>query len=333
MLLSGPMIYLRISVVLFLQLVTQIHAYQLGIEQFELYQHRLQGKKIGFVVNHTSKINGLKSIDFFKNHHINIVKLFALEHGTLGNSSNGAIINNSKDPDTNIEIVSLYQKNKKTISPDDFKGIDLILYDVQDIGVRFYTYVSSLFNIIDASIKYQIPLIIFDRPNPFLNLVQGPVLKDIYKSFVGKVRVPIVYGMTQGELSDFIISEYFPKQSHQITVIELSNFQRRDGFIFDNIPPSPNLRLLEAINMYPTLALLEGTEISIGRGTWSPFTQIGYTDERFGNHTFFPISLSGLSEDPLHLGKTCYGENLIETKMIGFDYSLSKKNLWPFPRT
>jgi uncharacterized protein YbbC (DUF1343 family) len=327
----------------FVLLVSLFHlsstaAYVLGIERFDDYQQHLIGKKIGMITNHTSRINGKLSIDYFLEQKLNVTLQFALEHGVDGKIENGAVVYDVHNTDHQIPIISLYQPGSKTINLNHLAQIDLLVFDVQDVGVRFYTYISSLFNIIAASIESQKELIIFDRPNPFLNLVQGPVLKPKYKSFVGKIELPIVYGMTIGELAKFIIGEYHHGKAHKITIVDMANFKRNDEFIFDHKnPPSPNLNSLAAIKLYPTLGLLEGTNISVARGTPHPFLAIGHPNPSFfageAQIKFTPQSIPEMSLNPPHLQQECYGLNLESRNNSGFNYALLKEIYDEFHQT
>lgn len=283
-----------------------------GAERTELYISKLKNKRIAVTCNHTSVVKNMHLIDFLLKNHIQVVKIFAPEHGFRGQADAGAKINSEIDRETGIVIRSLYGKNLKP-KKEDIKGVDIMLFDIQDVGVRFYTYISTLQYVMEACGDAHIPVIVLDRPNPNGHYIDGPVLESKYKSFVGMQPIPIVYGMTIGEYAQMLIGEKwinslkYPK----LEVIPCQNYSHRSRVIL-NIPPSPNLKSERAIALYPSLCLFEGTNVSVGRGTDRPFEMYGSPYINLttkGQFKFTPRSMAGATNPPF-LGKECVGEYL-----------------------
>ncbi|AKF25989.1 hypothetical protein YH65_06720 [Sulfurovum lithotrophicum] len=296
-------IYLLFSAVLFAGKITP------AAERPELYLPLLKGKSIALVVNHASLIGRIHLVDYLLKHGIKIKKIFAPEHGFRGTADAGAHLGNSRDPRTGLPIISLYGKHKKP-TKKDLKGIDLILFDIQDAGVRFYTYLSTLHYVMEAGAEQRIPVMVLDRPNPNGHYVDGPVLKKRYRSFVGLDPVPVVYGMTIGEYAKMLNGERWLKHGVQakLTVIPLKNYTH-DSFYSLPVKPSPNLPNDRAIMLYPSLAFFEGTVISAGRGTAKPFQLYGAPKYRVKKFSFIPKSRPG-ARYPKYKGKRCYGIDL-----------------------
>lgn len=280
-----------------------------GAYQMSAYIDKLKGKKIAVVANQTSTLNRTHLIDTLLNQGIEVVKIFAPEHGFRGEGDAGEKIENGIDKKTRLPIISLYGSHKKPTAKD-LQAIDVVVFDIQDVGVRFYTYLSTLHYVMEACAENNIPLILLDRPNPNGHYIDGPVLKPVFKSFVGLHPVPIVYGMTIGEYAKMINGEGWLKDSvHcQLTVISILNYTHNDSYSIE-IPPSPNLRTDLAIYLYPSLCLFEATTISVGRGTSRPFEIFGHPKFPKGEFQFTPISKPG-SKNPLHQNKICYGVDL-----------------------
>jgi len=240
---------------------------------------------------------------------IHVVKIFSPEHGFRGNKSAGAHINNGIDAQTGLPIVSLYGKHRKP-TPEDLKGVDVVLFDLQDVGTRFYTYISTMSLMMEACAEQHIPMIVLDRPNPNGFYVDGPVLKPEFKSFVGMHPVPVVYGMTIGEYARMVNGEHWLKNGVQcnLTVIPMKKY-RRNMIVKLPVKPSPNLPDWQAVYLYPSLCFLEGTVVSVGRGTDKPFQIYGYPGMK-GNYVFTPRSIPGASLHPKFQGKTCRGKDL-----------------------
>ena len=277
-----------------------------GAERVNKYLSLITNKQVAVVGNQTSMINNLHLVDSLISHKINIVKVFSPEHGFRGNEDAGAYIKDDIDSKTKLPIISLYGKNKKP-SNDDLEDIDIILFDIQDVGVRFYTYISTLHYVMEAAAENNIELIVLDRPNPNGHYIDGPVREENYKSFVGMHPVPIVYGMTIGEYAKMINGEKWISQKCNLKVIKLIGYSHDSHYDLP-IKPSPNLPNSRSINLYPSLCLFEGTNVSIGRGTNFPFQHFGAPYLK-SNYSFIPKSGKG-SKFPKHENKRCYGSDL-----------------------
>ncbi len=277
-----------------------------GAERVNKYLSLITNKQVAIVGNHTSMLNNVHLVDSLISHKINIIKVFSPEHGFRGNEDAGAYIKDDIDSKTKLPIISLYGKNKKP-SNDDLKDIDIILFDIQDVGVRFYTYISTLHYVMEAAAENNIELIVLDRPNPNGHYIDGPVREENYKSFVGMHPVPIVYGMTIGEYAKMINGEKWISQKCNLKVIKLIGYNHDSHYDLP-IKPSPNLPNSRSINLYPSLCLFEGTNVSIGRGTNFPFQHFGAPYLK-SNYSFIPKSGKG-SKFPKHENKKCYGSDL-----------------------
>jgi len=283
-----------------------------GAEQTERYFPLLQQKKVSVCFNPTSVIGNTHLIDTLVAAEINIVKIFAPEHGFRGEAEAGATIQSSTDTKTGISIVSLYGKNKKPTA-EQLKDVEIIVFDMQDVGCRFFTYISTLHYIMEAAAAQNIPILILDRPNPNGYFVDGPVLEEKYKSFVGMHPVPVVHGMTIGEYAQMINGEKWLENNRtcELQIIDCKNYTHQDRYSLP-IKPSPNLSSDEAIYLYPSLCLFEGTDISIGRGTATPFCVFGHPNLAIGDYYFTPEPIKGVSENPPQKGKKCRGFDLTE---------------------
>jgi uncharacterized protein YbbC (DUF1343 family) len=288
-----------------------------------MYLDLIKNKNIGLVVNQSSLVNGTHLIEFLLSKNIKIKRLFALEHGLRGNLDAGEEVRDGVDLKTNIPVTSLYGKNKQP-SANDVKNVDIIIFDIQDIGVRFYTFISSLHHIINSCSKYKKTCLILDRPNPNANVVAGPVLEEDQKSFLGMYPIPVLYGLTIGELALMSKGEGWVSSEVDLKVIPVNNWQR-DMKVKFKVRPSPNLPDDISISHYPSLAMFEPTIVSIGRGTLTPFQVIGHpslTDSKF---SFKPKSIDGMSKEPKHKDKLCYGEDLSSSKNEGFSLMYFQK--------
>jgi uncharacterized protein YbbC (DUF1343 family) len=285
-----------------------------GADQTDLYIDYLKGKNIGMVINQTSVIgtNLTLSADSLLKRGIAIKKIFGPEHGFRGNASNGAQVNNSIDAATGIAVVSLYGNKHYKPTPEDLKGLDLLIFDIQDAGVRFYTYLSTLHYVMEACAENNVELMILDRPNPNGFYVDGPVLDTAYRSFVGLNPIPIVHGLTIAEYAQMINGEGWLKNHVQckLKIVKVLNYKHTDTYRLP-VSPSPNLNTGKSILLYPSVCLFEGTTLSLGRGTMTPFLEIG-DPSLAGKYTysFKPVSIPGMSEDPPQKDKVCYGINL-----------------------
>ncbi len=278
--------------------------------QLDDYLPMLEGKRVGVVGNQTSIIGETHLVDSLLSLGVDIRKIYTPEHGFRGKADAGAKVNSSKDEKTGLPIVSLYGKNKKP-TPEMLQGIDVILFDLQDVGVRFYTYISTMSYVMEAATENGLPVIVLDRPNPNGFYVDGPVLKTENKSFVGMHQVPVVYGMTIGEYAMMVNGEGWLKGgiTCDLTVVPIKDYNRNAIYELP-VKPSPNLPNWESVYLYPTLCFFEGSIVSLGRGTETPFQVYGHPDMR-GSYTFTPKSTSGASK-PLLEGQRCRGENLVE---------------------
>ncbi len=315
-----------------------------GAQQTELYLPKLKNKKVAIVTNASGIINTKHLVDTLLKHKVKIVKIFGPEHGFRGTADAGEKVKSGKDPKTNITVVSLYGSHKKP-TKEDLKGIDIVIYDIQDVGVRFYTYISTMTYIMEACAENNKPLIILDRPNPNGFYIDGPVMTDKYKSFLGLHNVPIVYGMTCGEYAQMVNGEAWLKNkvSCKLEVIPLKNYDRKKFVSGLPVKPSPNLPNDTAILLYPTLGLFEGTIVSLGRGTNFPFQIIGnpYFDKETYPFSFTPKS-NVISGKPKYQDTLCYGldarllyNSILKNKQIDltllnmfYHHSLNKQSVF-----
>jgi len=279
---------------------------KLGVEQTESYLPLLKDKKVGVIGNQTSRIGTTHLVDSLLSLGVDIVKVFTPEHGFRGKADAGAKIEDGIDVKTGLPIISLYGNNKKP-KHEQLKGIDILVFDIQDVGARFYTYISTLHYIMEASAEFGISLLVLDRPNPNGHYVDGPILDTAFQSFVGMHPIPIVHGMTIGEYAKMMYGENWISGKCDLTIIEMKNYTHEMTYDLP-IKPSPNLPNAKSINLYPSLCLFEGTTISIGRGTHYPFQHFGspYLES---NYSFTPKSGKG-SRYPKHENIECFGTNL-----------------------
>lgn len=274
------------------------------------YLRLLKNKKTGIVANNTSLINKTHLVDSLISRKVNVIKIFGPEHGFRGDAPDGKEIGNGKDGQTGLEVISLYGNHKKPTKAD-LQGIEIMIFDIQDVGVRFYTYISTLAYVMEACAENNIPLIVLDRPNPNGFYVDGPVLEHDFKSFVGMHPVPIVYGMTIGEYAAMVNGEKWLAGGKpcKLTIIKCDNYTHKSRYQLP-VRPSPNLQDMKAIYLYPTLCLFEGTVVSVGRGTDKPFKVFGHPKLTSGSYSFRPKPIKGVSEDPPLKGLVCYGKDL-----------------------
>lgn len=282
-----------------------------GIKDTESYLQILKNKQVALVVNQTSSFEKIHLVDSLLKLKINIKTIFAPEHGFRGTADAGEHVNNSKDISTGLAIISLYGKNSKP-TPEQLQGIEVIVFDIQDVGARFFTYISTLHYIMEACAEQNIKVIVMDRPNPNGNYVDGPVLNMKFKSFVGMHPVPVVHGLTIGEYAQMINGEKWLKNGIicDLTIIKCKNYNHKISYVLP-IKPSPNMPNNVAIKLYPSLCLLEGVEqASLGRGTLFPFQVYGGLQAEFGDFTFTPIPIEGMDKNPKYNGKLCFGKDL-----------------------
>lgn len=293
-----------------------------GASQLDLYLPDLQNKNVGIIANQTSIFNNTHLIDTLLSEGITIKKIFTPEHGFRGSADEGASINNSIDEKTQLPIISLYGNNKKP-NAEQLRDIDILVFDLQDVGVRFYTYISTMTYVMEAAAENNIPIIILDRPNPNGFYIDGPVLEKENTSFVGLHQVPVVYGLTIGEYAMMVNGEFWLKDSIQcdLKIIPLGNYKRNAIYELP-IKPSPNLPNWESVYLYPSLCFFEGTIVSVGRGTELPFQVYGHPlmNEEF---SFTPRQAEG-RKAPLLCNQVCYGEILTD---YAKNYKQNKKEL------
>ncbi len=286
-----------------------IPAIELGAAQMDKYIRLLNGKRVALVVNQTSRIGDSHLVDTLISKGVNVQTIFAPEHGFRGKADAGEKVADGKDVATGIPLISLYGKHKKPTA-DDLKEIDWVLFDVQDVGARFYTYISTMHNVMEACAEHQVKLMVLDRPNPNGHYVDGPVLDPAFKSFVGMHPVPIVHGMTVGEYARMINGENWLKEGIQcsLTVVPIKQYTHKTAYELP-VKPSPNLPNIRSIYLYPSLCLFEGTAISVGRGTNTQFQIYGHPDYTEGDYQFTPVRMEG-AKYPKHQDKICFGKDL-----------------------
>ncbi|MEO9964753.1 MAG: DUF1343 domain-containing protein [Reichenbachiella sp.] len=281
-----------------------------GAEQLDQILPVLNGKSVALLVNHTSMIGQTHLLDTLLSHNVSIKTVFAPEHGFRGDLANGEKVFDETDQVTGLPIVSLYGKKVKPTAKQ-LEGIDIVVFDIQDAGVRFYTYISSMHYMMEACAEQNIEFMILDRPNPNAHYIDGPVMEPQYTSFVGLHPIPIVYGTTLAELARMIKGEGWIDTADQLKlkIIPLKNWTHQTPYSLP-IKPSPNLPNEQSIALYPTLGLFEGTNVSMGRGTPFPFQVIGFPDSTFGNFEFIPRSIPEASKYPKHEDRVCFGQDL-----------------------
>lgn len=280
-----------------------------GAARTGAYLPLLRGKRIAVLANHSSLIGKVHLVDTLLRSGIRVVKVFAPEHGFRGDRPDGALIRDSKDVATGLPVVSLYGQNKR-LPATLLEDIDILIFDIQDVGVRFYTYISAMHYAMEACAKAGKLLLVLDRPNPNGMYVAGPVLDSTMRSYVGMHPIPVVHGLTVGELATMINGEGWLLHGRcPLKVIGALHYDHSMTWPLP-VKPSPNLPNDLAVRLYPSLALFEGTAISVGRGTYSPFLQIGHPSFNHLPHRFRPVAIEGMSKYPPHENTICYGYDL-----------------------
>jgi uncharacterized protein YbbC (DUF1343 family) len=304
---------------------------QVGAERPTLYLPKLKGKRVGLVVNQTSLVNGQHLVDFLLSKNINVSVIFAPEHGFRGNRDAGEKFeykqDQSVDKKTGVPLVSIYGKNKSP-SAEIMASVDIIIFDIQDVGVRFYTFISSMHYMMAAASDANVAFMVLDRPNPNGMYVDGPMLEPEFQSFVGMHPIPLLHGLTVGELANMIVGEGWlkphntleDKSTLDLAVIPVANYHHNMTYSLA-INPSPNLPNDLSIALYPSLGFFEATPISIGRGTDSPFQVIGHNSISLGYYSFMPISTPGAASKPKLMNKQLTGVNLESSKQKGLTLS------------
>ena len=280
-----------------------------GAEQFDRFLPLIKGKRVGLVINQTSQSGGTLLLDSLFLLKTNLTRIFTPEHGLRGTADAGATVSDGIDPKTGISIISLYGKNKKP-QPEQLANVDIVVFDIQDVGARFYTYISTLYYVMQACAEQGKNIIVLDRPNP-CDYIDGPILKPAYKSFVGMLPIPILHGCTIGELAQMINGEGWLGKGLKchLDVITVTGWRHGQPYSLP-VKPSPNLPNDQAIALYASLCPFEGTDISVGRGTKFPFQVIGSPKIKSEGFHFTPRPLKGSDMNPLHKNQLCYGKDL-----------------------
>lgn len=294
-----------------------------GAERTEMYLPLLEGKKVALVANHTSRIKDNHLLDSLLALKIDVVKVFTPEHGFRGKADGGEYLYNYTDSLSGLPIVSLYGRNRKP-KPKDFEGIDIVIFDIQDVGARFYTYISTMHNVMEGCAENDIEFIVLDRPNPNGFYVDGPILDLEYKSFIGMHPVPIVHGLTIAEYARMINGERWLNNGIQcrLTCIPCENYDHNTAYELP-VKPSPNLQNLLSIYLYPSLCLFEGTIMSMGRGTDYPFQVLGHPEYQSDLFSFLPVSKEGAS-NPKYSGIECKG---VDLRNIEYKFFWNKRRI------
>lgn len=296
---SGP-VYFKTSKVI-----------KVGAAQVDEYLYYLQEMKVGIVANQSSLVGDEHLVDVLLKNDVNLVRVFSPEHGFRGNADAGKKVVDQRDEKTGLKIISLYGKNKKP-RYDQLIDLDVVIFDLQDVGVRYYTYISTMYLVMQACAELEKKVIILDRPNPNGFYVDGPILDPEFKSFVGMHEVPLVHGMTVGEYAQMINGEGWlgDKLVCDLKVIKCLNYDHNDFYKLQ-VRPSPNLPNMASIFLYPSLGLFEGTVVSVGRGTSKPYQVIGHPKYPFGDTVFTPQPMFG-AQNPKLNGERCSGFDLEE---------------------
>ncbi len=296
-----------------------------GAEQLHEYLPLIKNKSMAIVANQTSMIGNTHLVDSLMSFHLKIKCVFAPEHGFRGDASAGQKVANQLDEKTGLPIISLYGKHLKP-TEQDLKDVDVVVYDIQDVGVRFYTYISTLQYVVEACAEQNKELIVLDRPNPNGFYVDGPVLDKNFSSFIGMNSVPVVYGLTIGEYATMLNGEHWLRNGVQckLTVIKVKNYTHKDLYQLP-VKPSPNLADMTAVYLYPSVCFFEGTKVSVGRGTSKPFRVIGYPGFKEGDVSFMPKNIPGVAANPPYQDTLCKGFDLSE---FGEMYAVNFKRIY-----
>ena len=295
----------------------------LAAEQLDAYLPMLTGRRVALLVNQTTTVKKTHLVDTLRLRGVNIVKIFAPEHGFRGTADAGEMVMNGIDTRTSLPIVSLYGEFKK-VAPEQLQDVDVVVYDIQDVGVRFFTLHSTLHYMMESCAENHKKLIVLDRPNPNASYIDGPLLQKEFRSFVGMHPVPIVHGLTSGELAQMINGEGWLDggKKCKLEVVKMKNWKHADPYSLP-IKPSPNLPNDHAIGLYPSTCFFEGTALSVGRGTQNPFEFIGHPDLKNQPFQFTPVSIVGMAKKPRLENKVCYGLDLRKEKL--------RKHIWLQP--
>ncbi len=307
-----------------------------GAEKLGDYLPLLKGKRIGVVANQTSMVGEVHLVDKLIAAEMDVKQAFAPEHGFRGEAGPGDKVDSGKDPKTGIKVISLYGSRKKPL-PEDLKDIDIVVFDIQDVGARFYTYISTLHYVMEACAENNVLLLVLDRPNPNGFYVDGPVLDTAYRSFVGIAPIPVVHGLTIGEYALMANGEGWLKNGVKckVSVVLMDNYTH-DKLYELPVRPSPNLPGMNSIYLYPSLCFFEGAAVSVGRGTSKPFEMIGFPGYKNGNIKFTPLELTGIIKDPPYEGVECdgidlssYSDQMILSKQINMEWIIEMYKAYP----
>ena len=314
--------FLAIILLLLTSATTQSATLQVGAEQPERYLPLLAGKKVGLVVNQTSRVEQTHLVDFLVSRSVAVQAVFAPEHGFRGKLGAGEKVTDGIDPKTGLPIRSLYGKYKKPAQAM-LNDIDLLVFDIQDVGARFYTYISTLHYVLEAAAEQGIEVIVLDRPNPNGRYVDGPLREAEFTSFVSLDPLPLLHGLTVGELAAMIKGEAWINQAEELslTVIPVAGYSKTVDYELP-VAPSPNLPNSTAIRLYPSLCLFEATVVSVGRGTAWPFQVIGHNEVTLGDFTFTPQSMPESAPNPKLKGELLFGRDLRDSVIEGFNIEL-----------
>lgn len=308
-----------------------------GADQTEKYVPYLKGKRVGMVANQSSVIGEKSIVDSLLALGIRIVKVFGPEHGFRGNASNGAVVGDEKDAKTGLPIISLYGRNEKP-TKEQLAGIDIMVFDIQDVGCRYYTNINTLEHVMEACAENNLELLILDRPNPNGYVVDGPVMTDDrFKSAIGIHYTPMTHGMTIGEFAQYLNGEGYLSKPCKIRIVKVANYNHDMPYVLP-VKPSPNLNTQQAVMLFPSLCMFEGTMINEGRGTYMPFTILGAPALKDSySFSYKPVSIPGMSESPRHKDAVCYGldlrkydvNKLRESRQINLSWLIELYNAYP----
>ncbi|MBA3786553.1 MAG: DUF1343 domain-containing protein [Acidobacteria bacterium] len=309
-----------------------------GADQPEEYLPYLKGKRVGILANQTTITGDKHLVDFLLSKGINVVKVFGPEHGFRGNASAGVKVSDEKDPATGIKIISLYGSKRKP-SREDLADVDVMIYDVQDVGVRFYTNINVLRDVMESVAEFKKELLILDRPNPNGYLIDGPILDMNLASGIGQFPIPIAHGLTVAEFAQMVNGERWManKAVCPLKIVKVRNYSHEMEYVLP-VKPSPNLNTQQSIMLYPSTCLFEGTVLNHGRGTHSPFAVLGSPLLKdIYSFSFTPVSIPGMSETPLHMNEVCYGldlrnydtKKLVESKKLNIKWMMELYQAYP----
>jgi uncharacterized protein YbbC (DUF1343 family) len=303
-----------------------------GADQLDVLLQKINGRSVGLVVNYTAMIGKTHLADTLKSLGVKVKKILAPEHGFRGTAAAGEYVKDGIDSKTGLPVVSLYGKDRKP-KPEHLADIDVVVFDIQDVGVRFFTYIGTMHYVMEACAENNKELIVLDRPNPNASYIDGPILKMEFSSFIGMHPVPVVHGMTIGEFAQMINGEKWleGKRSCALQIVPLKNWKHADHYSLP-VKPSPNLPNDQAIRLYPSICYFEGTVLSLGRGTQMPFQVIGHPDLKSLPFQFTPVTIEGMAKNPPQENKLCYGldlRNVEVPKRIDLHYLLDMYKLFP----